>query len=201
MKAAGGLLAGAVIATAAWFLWPDRGQSADLPAPHPAAPPATPAHAPPTSARTAEATAPEAVDDEPEFPADDDEVARRLENPRYWDAVKRHCPWPPDVDTWEVIDAPCLSAMNAMNLHDEWRRILADPGGTRRAVVVALDDHQCRVPRGETRPDLYEACAGEAMVLLAELQRKCLETAHVNMHRDRRPVVRWWEGTEDTQEE
>ena len=195
MRLAGGLFAGAVLAAAAWFLWPDPAQTVVASAPPPAL------SEPPGPVRREATTVVEAVDNEREFPVDDDEVTRRLHDPRYWNAVKRHCPWPPDVASWEVIDPPCLSAMNAMRFDDEWRRILADPGGTRRAVVVALDDHQCRVPRGESRPDLFEACAASAMVVLAELQRKCVETAHVNMHRDKRNSVRWWEGIEETQEE
>ena len=174
LKAAGGLLAGATLAAAAWFLRPDPVQTAVTPAPA-AVPPA----APPARVIRETTTLGMAADDDPGLPAVGD-VTLRLKNPGYWDAVKRHCPWPPDVSAWEVIDPPCLSAMNAMRLDDEWRRILSDPGGTRRAVVAALDDQQCRVPRGESRPDLREACAADAMILLAELQRNCLETAHID---------------------
>ena len=99
-----------------------------------------------------------------------------------WEAVKRYCPWPPDPSSWSVLDEPCLSAMGAINLDadPEWRVVMADPLGTRRAVVTALDDAQCHVAPGETRPDLYEACAAEAMVRLARLQRKCLPRAHMD---------------------
>ena len=132
-----------------------------------------------------ETTAPErpyaATLDDLGLPVDVDEAARRWDDPRYWEAVKRHCPWPPTASAaWAVLDAPCLSALSAIGLHDEWQHVLADPGGTRRAVVAALDDLACRVPLGGRRPDLYEACAAEAMVRLADLQRKCLEKAHMD---------------------
>ncbi len=185
MKTAGGLLGGTVVlAAAVWLLlWPAPPETR----------PATPqvsgvpsaATLPPRSGRPeerhGEVRREETVDDDLGLPADIDEAARRWDDPRYWEAVKRHCPWPPaDARSWAVLDAPCLSALSAIGLYDEWRRILADPGGTRRAVAAALDDQACRVPRGESRPDLHGACAADAMVRLAELQRKCLEKAHMD---------------------
>ena len=97
-----------------------------------------------------------------------------------WEAVKRHCTWPPEPSAWSVLDGPCLSAMNALHLDAKWRWVMDDPTGTRRTVVAALDDSQCHVPTGESRPDLYEACAAEAMVRLARLQGLCFERAHTD---------------------
>lgn len=98
-----------------------------------------------------------------------------------WEVVKRHCTWPPEPSAWSVLGGPCLSAMNALRLDAEWRLVMDDPLGTRRAVVAALDDPQCHVPPGETRPDLYEACAAGAMVRLARLHRLCIEKAHLDL--------------------
>ncbi|MCY3839183.1 MAG: hypothetical protein OXH09_11160 [Gammaproteobacteria bacterium] len=55
--------------------------------------------------------------------------------------------------------------------YPDWLR---DTERTRRAVVAALDDPQCRVPPGETRPGLHGACGAEAMVRLAKMQHACL---------------------------
>lgn len=143
--------------------------------------PARPPGYPASPVRGEPATPTEAVVNKAEFPADGDGVVGRVHEQRSWDAVKRHCPWPPGVAAWEILDDACLSAMFDMRLDaDEWRRVLDDPGGTRRAVVAALDDPQCHLRRGESRPDLREACAADAMVRLAELQQKCLETAHTD---------------------
>lgn len=203
MRAAGVLLAGTALVAAAWLLlWPST----------PKTPPSTPETSgvpraairsgQPEDAAHREETAKVVADDDPGFPADIDEMARRWDDPRYWDAVERYCPWPPDdAASWAVLDGPCLSALSAIGLHDEWRRVFADPTGTRRAVAVALDDPACRVPRGEVRPDLYEACAADAMVLLADLQRKCLEKAHMDWQIVRDEGMARNQRIYDTQEE
>lgn len=104
-----------------------------------------------------------------------------------WEAVRRYCPWPPVPSAWKVLDPPCLSTMDTLKLDEQldcdacsWREVLADPLGTRQAVADALDRPECRVPRssdwpGETRPDLRQACAAEAMLRLGSLQDKCVE--------------------------
>ena len=113
-------------------------------------------------------------------------LAERLESepsgdqPSDEDGIKRDCPWPPDPATWRVLDERCLAVLNRTRLDPDWRRVLDDPLGTKQAVVAAFDNPECRVPEGETRPDLYEACAAEAMVRLAELQRKCLRELHMD---------------------
>ena len=111
---------------------------------------------------------------------------------RKWEAVRRYCPWPPLPSAWQVLDEPCLTAMNALGLDEHlvddargWREVLADPVGTRRAVAEAMDRPECRVPpssdrSGETRSDLRGACAAEAMLRLASLQDKCVERLHTD---------------------
>ncbi|MCY3839775.1 MAG: hypothetical protein OXH09_14160 [Gammaproteobacteria bacterium] len=112
---------------------------------------------------------------EPESPQD-----------RIWKTVKSVCPWPPLPSSWQVLDEPCLLAMNKLKLDETWRRVLADPLGTRRAVATALARHDCRMAAlgddwpGETAPTLREACGAEAMVRLAELQDKCVERLHTD---------------------
>ena len=96
-------------------------------------------------------------------------------------AIKRDCPWPPSPGAWRTLDRPCLSAVEQYGANDHWRFTFEkDPFETRRAVVAALDDPRCRVPAGEVRPDLYEACAAEAMVRLAALQITCVYYLHWN---------------------
>ncbi len=105
--------------------------------------------------------------------------------------VERVCPWPPDPLSWQVLDVPCLEAMDAFMMDDRWRRVLDDPLGTRRAVAEALDRPGCRIPLavdadgtltpGEVRADLRETCAAEAMARLAELQALCFQTVHLDL--------------------
>ena len=95
----------------------------------------------------------------------------------YWERVKRDCPWPPTLDSWTEVSGECDAAlMESPRFFTGWRRRLSlhDPEETRRAVVAALDDPQCRVPPGEERPDLYEACAAEALIRFAEMQHTCV---------------------------
>ena len=94
-----------------------------------------------------------------------------------WDRVKADCPWPPDPDTWRGLGEDCEAALGRSSVsfnYDGWMDALEDPAGTRRTVVATLDRPECRVPRGESRPDLYEACAAEALVRLAKLQSTCV---------------------------
>ncbi len=98
---------------------------------------------------------------------------------RPWEAVRRHCPWPPLPSSWEVLGEPCLSAMEILD-GDGWRRPLADALRTRRAVAAALDNPECRVALaedwpGEIRPALREPCQAAAMIHLAQLQDRCVE--------------------------
>ena len=109
-----------------------------------------------------------------------------------WEAVTRHCPWPPLPASWQVLDEPCRSAMDRLRLAEEqdtdargWREVLAHPVAARRAVAAALDRPECRVPEGETRPGLHEACSAEAMLRLASLQDKCVERLHTDWERVR----------------
>ena len=101
-----------------------------------------------------------------------------------WNRVKRDCPWPPLGDSWLVLDAECVAAMNHLTAH--WRTVpavprptvhaseaLADPVADHAAVAGALDDPRCMVPEGEARPDLAETCAAAAMVRLATLHEFC----------------------------
>ena len=93
--------------------------------------------------------------------------------------------------SWRVLGAPCLDAMDAIMMNEDWRLVLDDPLGTRRAVAEAFDWPDCRVPPpvdadgnlswpGEVRADLREPCAAGSMVRLAKLQAMCI----VNVHRD-----------------
>ena len=106
--------------------------------------------------------------------------------------VERVCPWPPDPLSWQVFDAACLEAMDAIMMDDLWRRMLDDDHlGTRRAVAEALDRPVCRIPLafdadgtlmpGEVRADLRETCAAGAMARLAELQALCFQTVHMDL--------------------
>ena len=167
----------ALAAVAVWHYWPTpdvglpdamTGQASETSLPSPPLQPRPPVAAAPPSA------AMEVREDAAAEPA--------LDAAAQWEAVKRYCPWPPDPSSWSVLDERCLSAMNAIVLdaEPEWQVVMDDPSGTRLAVVAALDDPLCQVPPGESRPDLYEACAAEAMVRLARLQRKCLERAHTD---------------------
>ena len=105
-----------------------------------------------------------------------------------WETVERLCPWPPEPSAWSVLDGPCLEAMDAIEMTAEWRAVMDDPAGTQWAVAAALDDVQCHVPDGKSRPDLREACAADAMVRLAKLQRKCMEYAHMDWGKFTRSV-------------
>ncbi|MCY3840836.1 MAG: hypothetical protein OXH09_19675 [Gammaproteobacteria bacterium] len=91
-----------------------------------------------------------------------------------WERVERDCPWPPTLDSWTEVSGECDAAMMELGSYPVWRSSLRDPEGTRRTVVAALDDPQCRVPPGEKRPDLYEACAAEALIRFAQLQHSCV---------------------------
>ncbi|MDE0442824.1 MAG: hypothetical protein OXL38_11955 [Gammaproteobacteria bacterium] len=120
------------------------------------------------------------------LPDGDSPVEAEPPQDRIWETVKSVCPWPPLPSSWQILDEPCLSAMNKLKLDNGWRRVLADPLGTRRAVAEALARHDCRTVAlandwpGETRPDLREACGSGAMVRLAELQGKCVERLHTD---------------------
>ena len=103
-------------------------------------------------------------------------VARQqsaVDDDRFWESVERHCPWPPEPSSWQVLDEPCLPGMNRRWLGEGWRRALDDPLAARHAVEAALDLPECHVPVGEIRTDLHDACAAEAMVEVALLQLKC----------------------------
>ena len=94
---------------------------------------------------------------------------------RFWESVKRYCPWPPDPSSWQVLDEPCLSVMNRRELDEMWRLALDHPLAAWRAASAALADPECDVPEGQIRPDLYEACAADAIIRIAALQFKCAE--------------------------
>ena len=175
MKVRRWLLLPAAVAAAgtAWWHWTGN-EPGDAPAPEPAStavavpPPAAPSVAPSADVPTAAAVS--------EPPPDDQE--------RLWEAVRRHCPWPPLPASWEVLGTPCLSAMEDLD-ENGWRRPLADALDTRRAVAAALDDPRCRVALardwpGETRPALREPCRAAAMVRLAVLQDQCVERRHTD---------------------
>ena len=168
------LLVGAV---AAWHQWPMRNADPPIAAvPGQATGGASPSRPPTAVARDltiAEEAENEDANSRGAEPGMTDVAAQ-------WEVVKRYCTWPPEPSAWSVLDGPCLSAMDALRLDAEWRLAMEDPMGTRRAVVAALDDPQCHVPPGESRPDLHEACAAGAMVRLARLQRLCIEKAHLD---------------------
>ena len=185
------LLAAACVA---WWLWPvDGSASAPPPAVVPLPPTASASEPPrpqpggPLRKLAPEPSAP---------PAADPRLFAEAE-------VERHCPWPPDPLSWQVLGTPCLEAMDAIMMDDDWRRVLDDPVGTRHAVVEALDRPGCQVPPpvdakgnlawpGEVRADLQESCAAGAMVRLAELQELCI--ANVNKDWDMAYAVdRWYE--------
>ncbi|MCY3838007.1 MAG: hypothetical protein OXH09_05060 [Gammaproteobacteria bacterium] len=149
------LLLAAALAWAAWWIWTDDGRAAP---PQPSPPPAA---APPQPSPPPAAAPPQPP------PASPRELAEA--------EAERLCPWPPDQLSWQVLDAPCREAMDSFTMSDSWRRVLDDPDplGTRRAVVDALENPECRVPPGEARPDLRETCAASAMVQLAHLQARC----------------------------
>ena len=173
------------LALACWWLWP----TADDPEP-----PATTPDGPETAVvdtppRVAAAMPPAAVDSVEK--AGDGPAPEPGDDP-LWNAVERDCPWPPEPSSWRVLDDRCRSAMTRTDANEDWRRVFDDPLGTRRAVVEALGRPECRVPTttvaddgtlrwpGETRPDLRESCAAEAMVRLADLQYECVETLHTD---------------------
>ena len=177
------LPAAAVAAGLAWWHW--TAGDPESPEPPAAAPPD--AAAPPPE----QAVAASRPDDDGQ-PAGSVAAEPEPTPERLWEEVKSVCPWPPLPSSWQVLDGPCLSAMNRLRLDRNldgaargWRAVLADPLGARRAVAEALDRPECRVPPaqdwpGETRPDLREACAAEAMLRLASLQDKCVERLHTD---------------------
>ena len=112
---------------------------------------------------------------------------------KLFDAARRHCPWPPHPATWHTLDGACEAALNPYYLTDDWRAVLANPLGARRALSLAFDNPECRPfeidpqsaswrdwPRwrGKARPELAEPCAADSMGRVAELQRKCIERLH-----------------------
>ena len=64
-------------------------------------------------------------------------------------------------------------------MDDEWRSVLDEPAAW-HAADASLERDECIVPKGEVRPDLREACAADAMVQVALLQRKCARRVHQN---------------------
>ena len=178
--AAGGLLVAAVAWTV-WWYW-----SADDPAP---------------LAEAASSTAPRLLPGgaagfvEPPIAAS---VTLPNDDPRsdeatLWAEAERLCPWPPDPQSWQVLGAPCLEAMDAIKMDDDWLLALEDPLGTRYAVAEALDRPECMVPPtldadgnpswpGDVRTDLRETCAAAAMVRLAKLQEKCIVPTNTDWH-------------------
>ncbi len=124
---------------------------------------ATPFHPEPAPPRTVTVAVPGGTAAAQE---DDDSVV--------WKRVERYCPWPPTTpDTWTEISGECEAAMKDLNRYPVFRSSLRDPEETRHTVVAALDDPQCRVPPGAKRPDLYEACAAEALIPFAVMQDRC----------------------------
>ena len=122
------------------------------------------------------------------------------ESDHLWESVERHCPWPPEPSAWQVLDDACLSVMNPHLLSKGWRRALDDPLTAWHAVAAALERPECHVPEGETRPDLREACAADAMVKIALLQIKCAE----KVRQDYEDLAAWMRrgiDTSDSQEE
>ena len=182
------LVPAAVVATAAlaWWLWTTgEPESSEPPvAPQVAATP------PPEHTAPVEVSPPDGGGQ----PAEHGAVETEPSPNELWEAVKFVCPWPPLPSSWLVLDAPCLSAMNRLRLDENygdargWREVMADPLGTRRAVAEALGRPECRVPPSEewpaeTRPELRDACAAEAMLRLASLQDKCVEKLHTDWER------------------
>ena len=112
-------------------------------------------------------------------------LSRKARERLLWNRVKRICPWPPLGDSWLVLDPECVTAMN--HLAASWwpavpavprpmveaSEALANPVANHAAVAAALKDHRCLVQVGETRPELSETCAAEAMVRLAALHQLC----------------------------
>ena len=117
--------------------------------------------------------------------------------------LRRGCSWPVHPDTWRDLDERCLAAMDRVTGETalELRLLVGDAAATRRAVVAALDDRECRVPplgprdpdvpwnrwqrwQGEPRPDLRGRCAADAMVRLAELQIECVPIIVYDTERD-----------------
>ena len=178
LKTVGWLAAGTVLAVAlGWYYWSSAGADAGNP---------------PTVLEGANADAarrPSSVAASPPPEAESDGVTAKVEPHRSaseWDSVKLNCPWPPDASSWAVLGRPCLEAMDAVRngrWDHELRSLLDDARGTRRAVAVALGDAQCHVPAGQSRPDLREACAADAMVRLARLQSRCMVMAHMDWER------------------
>lgn len=171
----------AVAWVAAWWVWTDN--LTDPPSPAAEAPPPSP---PPTAARGVPQPSPP-----PLAPPEPSRPPPSLDT-RPAEAIERVCPWPPDPLSWQVLDAPCLEAMDALMMNDRWRRVLDDDHvGTRRAVVEALDRAECRAALAvdadgtptpvERRTDLHQTCAAEAMARLADLQAMCFQTAHMDL--------------------
>ena len=84
----------------------------------------------------------------------------------------------------------------------EWRDVFADPEETREAATAALGREECHVPEGETRPDLGETCAADAIAKLAMLHEACVMP--LVMHSDFNPwrapgVEPTWFGPSDDQ--
>lgn len=133
---------------------------------------------------------------------------------RIWETVKAVCPWPPLPSSWQVLDEPCLSAMNRLDDDPDgfappgWRDVLLnDPLRTRREVAAALARHDCSVVAlahdwpGETRPELRAGCAADAMLRLAELQDKCVERLHKDWEQVHARAEAMVEEISDSQEE
>ena len=177
----------AMLATfaAAWFWWSvavvaDRDSSAVAPSSRTAVvAPTQPPDAPVPSPSTAER-------DEKKLAAAKSVADKWATLEKGGSEVERLCPWPPQADTWERLSAECLAATEQFHvliddgLHgfgDEPALVqgLADPMGTRHAVMAALDDPRCSVPvpTGERRPDLREVCGADAMVRFATMLRWC----------------------------
>ena len=166
------LLAAAVVWVFAWRYWPEENQ----PVPDRSLISPAPSQATEGVAETPAVTGEVILESATDLPgriADDDAEA----------ILRRGCPWPVHPDTWRDLDERCLGAMDRVRGDSalELRRLVGDAAATRRAVVAALDDPECRLPplgprdagvpwnrwprwRGETRPDLarishHVACA------------------------------------------
>ena len=180
MKILGTALLLAVACVAAWWVWTDN--LTDPPPPAAEAPQPSP---PPTAARGVPQPSPPLAPPQPSRPPPSLDT-------RLAEAIERVCPWPPDPLSWQVPDAACLEAMDALMMNDRWRRVLDDNHvGTRRAVVEALDRAECRAALAidaegtptpvERRTDLHQTCAAEAMARLADLQAMCFQIVHMNL--------------------